>query len=463
MLFIVFAAILDIIALYLIFSCRKAAEKSLKWAIIVLLLPVLGFILYIFLGYHRHFQTSPHLAYADEYKAELQEQIARLNDSGQEYSKLKLYNIQEGNALLMSAVSLQALNGGRDKYAALSQDISNAQHHIHLLYYIFENDSIGAGFIELLCEKARQGVEVKLLYDPWGNHTDIKELFAKLRAAGGEVLAYAPVWGKDFIRFNYRNHRKIAVIDGVCGYMGGMNISKNYAEMGKIKPWRDMHIRLTGEAVKCLQLRFFMDWAYASNTPCLRDKQYYPKLTVKGNINMQIIAAGPDTESRPIRGGFLKMIKTARHSLYMASGYFIPDKELLNAICAAAQRGVEVKLLLSRVSDHYSLYAAAATYLPKLIKSGVKVYYYEGYVHSKLLLIDEQISNIGTANLDIRSFFDNFELTAVIYDSQFTEGQYAFFNKELDNAKLQSLKDIESRSIKDKLTGYIMRLFTPLL
>jgi len=467
MLFWIIAGIIDIIALWMLVFSKNSLKEMAQWACAIILLPFLGALIFVLLGYQRYFLTSEHLSYnavaGGKYHAKLNEQYAEIQASNRTDKELLLYNIESGDAILSAALTYETYTNGEQKFAALAKDIDAAQKYIHIQYYIFENDSIGKYFIDLLCKKAEQGVEVRLFYDPWGNRTDITELFAKLRAAGGEITAYCPVFSKHFLRFNYRNHRKLVIIDGIIGYIGGMNVSKNYANMGKIIPWRDTHIRITGDIVKSLQLRFLMDWAYVNDEKLIADKKYFPKLNEKGTIPMQIIASGPDKKQEPIKNGFIRIIDSAKETLYMESGYFIPDKPLFAAIKNAAQRGVDVRIILSSVSDHYTLYATAATFLKELIASGVKVYYYQGFIHSKSIVADGRIVNIGSANLDIRSFFANFELTSIAYDADLGAKHNEIFFHDLENCHEVTAEDIASRSFKDKITGNFMRLLTPLL
>lgn len=467
MLFLSIAGILDLIALILLLLSKNPTKQIFTWTCTIILLPILGAVLFIFLGNQKYFLSSPHLSYKKlydgKYREKLNEQYENIQNSSDDYKDLILYNIECGDAPLANAISYDALVNGEQKFSALAYDINNAQKYIHIQYYIFENDRIGEGIIDLLCQKAKQGIEVKLFYDPWGNRTDISSLFAKLKEAGGEITPFCPVKSKHFFRLNYRNHRKIVIIDGIIGYMGGMNVSKNYANMGKIIPWRDTHIRITGEPVKSLQLRFLMDWAFANDEAYVHKDEYFPVFADKGTIPMQIIAAGPDKKEEPIKNGFIKIIDSAKETLYMESGYFIPDKPLLDAIKNAAQRGVDVRIILSSISDHYTLYAAAATFLEELIAYGVRVYYYQGFIHSKSMVADGEIVNIGSANLDIRSFYANFELTSIAYDKELGKKHNEIFFNDLNNCKELSFEDISNRSIKDKITGAFMRLLTPLL
>lgn len=358
-----------------------------------------------------------------------------------------------------------------EMYNALKEDLRNAKSTIHIESYIYRPDLIGTEIRDILIEKAKEGVKVKLLYDDSGNIKTPNYFFKKLKAAGAEIYRFFPSKIRGFnLNFNYRNHRKIYVIDGSIGYVGGMNIGDEYRSMHKrIKPWRDTHLRIIGESVIFLQKRFLQDLYYCTtrNKNDVQEYQnkeeYFQIAKVKKVSPIQIISSGPDSEGEGIKYCYEKMISSANESIYIQTPYFIPDDSIINALILAQLSGVQVYLMVPGVYDYKIPYRVTCSYLKDLIDCGVKVYKYNGFIHSKTLICDEKVASIGTANMDIRSFALNFEVNAIIYDRNFAKQQVDIFKKDIDHSTEYTIEDYNNRNLWERFQERLFRIFASLM
>jgi Phosphatidylserine/phosphatidylglycerophosphate/cardiolipin synthases and related enzymes len=267
------------------------------------------------------------------------------------------------------------------------------------------------------------------------------------------------------IRVNYRNHRKIAVIDGKEAFLGGLNIGDEYlGENKRFGYWRDTHLKIVGSAINSLQQRFLLDWRYASNEKIPFDKKYFPLLQFQGESGIQIVSSGPDSEWEQIKNGFVKMISSAKKSIYIQTPYFIPDESILESLKIASLSGVDVRIMIPNKPDHLFVYWASLSYIGELLKSGVKSYKYDrGFVHSKTIVVDGKISSVGTANMDVRSFKLNFEVNAFIYDSNISKRLKSIFEEDMVFCTEITHELYYSRSIIIKFKESISRLLSPVL
>lgn len=449
------------------------------WLLVLVLLPGIGFIIYAFLGRKlskkdiRQFQSQEEKGLTP-YIMKHQETLAQQRA----YLKMKSYpyNIQVSQARLflkMSEMTVSAHNqvemitDGEDKFRRLIADIRQAKDHVHLCYYIFKYDAVGQTLIEELKQKVKEGVAVRLLYDPIGGRHLSPKILKELRAAGIEELASfgSHFWLLNF-RLNYRNHRKMVIIDGKIGYTGGFNVGDEY--LGKDKKfgyWRDTHVRICGDAVSYIQARFFMDWnASYPEQPLKYNKNYFPSHKKVGDTSLQIISSGPDDERQDIKFGYINMISSAKSSIYIQTPYFIPDDALMEALKIAIYAGVDVKLMIPCKPDHPFVYSATLSYVEELVKLGAEIYTYDnGFIHAKTIVIDGKILSVGTANFDIRSFKLNFELNAFIYDEDLAEKQMEIFQEDIEHSSLLTMDTIENRSGWDRLRQQFSRLLSPIL
>ncbi len=449
-----------------VFFERKKPVQALSWVITLSLLPVIGFILYLLLGRksykqysHKVFKYSNKIPYGldikvPEYSGENMKQLMRLNAS----TCRSAYT--DNNAV-------EIYTSAQDKYRQLFKDLQEARESIHLLYFILQNDNIGKKLINLLTQKAKEGVEVRVLIDHGSNIFMPFKAYSSIVENGGEVYSYFSNTINNYLKVNFRNHRKIVVIDGKVGYTGGINIGDEYLGYDKkIKPWRDTHLKITGTGVLDLQLRFIEDWLYSSKQPSERfdSDRYFPQIKESlGRTGIQIVSSGPDTNGEEIKRAFLKMIYSAKQSILIQTPYFVPDASFLEALQNAALSGVKIIIQIPGVPDKQYVYKATMSYIGDILDYGIEVYIYPGFLHSKMMVVDDFCSAIGSANTDMRSFSLNFELDAFMYGAEITERCRRIFNEDLKISRLLTEEEFGKRSIFSRMQESVFRLFSPIL
>lgn len=424
---------------------RRSPEKTIAWFLVFLIFPPLGILLYIFVGrnWKKHRLKNSFSEHTKELIDSFTEKIKR-----PDFKPLLELLANNSDSPIFSNNEISIYNNGEKKFASLKAELLKAEHHIHLEYFIVKNDNIGNEIKDILINKAKAGVRVIFIIDRVGSIKLKSSYIKQLREAGVEVVHYsyflAPLLRTFNTQINYRNHRKIAIIDGKVGFLGGMNIGDEYLGKGKLGFWRDTHIMVKGDFVLGLQAVFLNDYIQikrtnGSNQVFLDEAdKYCPEINVdKGKI-MQLVHSGPDSEVPSILQCALKMISMAEKSINITTPYFIPTESLLDALKVAALGGVEIKVLFPGRFDHYTVYQASQTYLKELIKYGAKVYFYDkdSFVHSKVITIDDEISSVGTANMDIRSYMLNYEVNTVIYDKEITIQLNRDFEEDLKSSIL---------------------------
>jgi len=463
------------LVIYIVFFDHKKPVNTLAWIVTIVFMPVVGIILYILFSDRRHFRKSRELkakmVYDEKLYSLVNEQLHILdgqdilyNDQAmQNYHDIIRMNVKYGKSPYTQDNQVKIFTDGQSKYASLIEDLQNAQSSINLSYYIFRDDHICNQIMKILREKAAAGLEVRLIYDFIGSMHTPKRIFRDLRKAGGEINVLFPFFFANF-RSNYRNHRKIVVIDGSIGYLGGMNIGDEYAGKGNLRPWRDTHLRIVGSAVYMLQARFLMDWAYLSKSVPPLSEKYFPSIQPenKGAVGMQIVSSGPDNDTEQIKIDFIKMILSSQKTLYIQTPYFIPDDSILDALKIAVLSGVDVSIMLPRIYDRLIVYCASNSYISPLMELGVKFYLYDGFLHSKMIIMDDKITSIGSCNMDIRSFSLDFEVNAFIYDSKFSAHCQDIFLEDTKNAHLITPESHSQRPLLVRTFEPIFRLFSPL-
>ncbi|MEC2073763.1 cardiolipin synthase, partial [Alkalihalophilus marmarensis] len=361
----------------------------------------------------------------------------------------------------------KVLTDGKETYAHILQALKMAEHHIHLEYYIVRHDDLGNQIKDILISKAKEGVHVRFLYDGVGSWKLSKSYVEELRDAGVEMVSFSPV-KLPFLThtINYRNHRKIIVIDGVVGFVGGLNIGDEY--LGKdayFGYWRDTHLYVRGEAVRTLQLIFLQDWHYQTGETILNQTYLSPSLSMtKGDGGVQMIASGPDTRWEVNKKLFFSMITSAKKSIWIASPYFIPDDDILSALKIAALSGIDVRILVPNRPDKRIVFHASRSYFPELLEAGVKVYEYNrGFMHSKIILVDHEIASIGTSNMDMRSFHLNFEVNAYLYRTSSVTKLVSDYVYDLEHSNQINFSLFKNRPFFHRLIESTSRLLSPLL
>ncbi|WP_417360792.1 cardiolipin synthase [Galbibacter sp.] len=466
--------ILALVAIIMILLKNINPTKTLSYIIVLAVFPGLGLIVYYFFGQdYRMFRMFKKRALLNQTnvqkwtkKLELLEdkaydisskildgntKIIRLIDE-QRYSPVTLYNHAE------------ILVNGEAKFKRLFDDIQNATSSIHMEYYIIQDDEIGSELIGHLCTKSKQGVEVKVNYDSVGSSLSRGSL-NKLKEAGVEIYPFMPIYFPRFAsKFNYRNHRKIIVIDGVIGYVGGINIADEYVNAPDRGYWRDTHLRIHGQAAGMLQLYFLLDWNFVADQSVEVKEKWFPKSGQTNQLPIQIISSGPDMKWSNIMEAMFTAINSARRYVYLTTPYFIPNEEISLAMITAAKSGVDVRLLIPKTCDSRIAKYATYSYLAILLKAGVKIYFYEkGNIHAKTIVADDVFSTIGTANMDNRSFHLNFEVNAMLYDGDTAVQMRGLFMKDLKDSSLIDVNRWERRGVMQRLLESLFRLLAPLL
>ena len=465
------------LALLIIFFQRREPRTVWTWLLVLYFIPVLGFVLYLLLG--QHYRTNKMFKLKDiegdiRYAVRRQEEsIYRrklmLRDPALErYKGLILYNLNDAQAVLTDNNDVRIYTDGKEKFKALIHEIENAKRYIHMQYYIIKNDEVWQEIEKVLIKKVQEGVEVRILFDSMGCRNMKKKDWKRMRKAGIQTAEFFPaILGKLQLRINFRNHRKIVVIDGRVGFVGGFNIAREY--IGKEKKfgyWRDTHLCIEGSAVTSLAMRFVLDWNYAAKENLfLKDNLFgIPKYVRQGSDPVQIISSGPDSQSEEIKNNYLRLIHKARHHIYLQTPYFIPDDSIKDALYIAAQSGIDVRIMVPCKPDHPFVYWATYSYLGDMIDAGAKCYVYNnGFLHAKGITVDGLVSCYGTANMDIRSFALNFEVNATIYSAKTTKKLEEAFENDMRYSTLVTKKIYNDRSLIIRMKEQFSRLFSPLL
>ncbi|MFJ7729347.1 cardiolipin synthase [Neobacillus sp. NPDC097160] len=458
---------------FVIFLENRHPTQTITWLVVLGSFPLIGFIFYLLFGRNYRKEKMFRKKYFLDKQAFL---TVEGDDDPRNEEKLslmgehqgKLFNLAQklGNSPISFDTSTKVLTNGDETFSHIIEQLKRARHHIHLEYYIVRHDQIGQEIKDILIEKARQGVKIRFLFDAVGSWQLSKTYINDLRNAGIETVSFGPV-KLPFLnnKFNFRNHRKIIVIDGTIGFVGGLNIGDEYLGRDKsIGFWRDTHLMLKGEAVRTLQLIFLQDWYYMTNHSFLTAEYLSPQIDHKSHGGVQLIAGGPDNEWSIIKNIYFSMIASAKKSVWIASPYFIPDEDIFSAIKVAALSGVDVRLLVPNRPDKRIVFHASRSYFPELLEAGVKVYEYErGFMHSKIVIVDDELASIGTSNMDMRSFHLNFEVNAFLFRTKSTQKLVEEYEKDLEYAKQLELKTFEERHIGFRLLESTARLLSPLL
>lgn len=460
-----------LMAAAVIFFERQSPSTTLAWVMILMFLPVVGFILYLI--FNQNFTRKKMFEWKGQEKAGIKEEIQRQiqaiksgtfpfeNDNSAAYKDHIYLHLVNDRALFTQDNSVTIYTDGWEKFDALLEDIRNASDHVHIQYYIIHEDGLGKELVHALTQKAKDGLDVRVLYDHMGSRGISSHFYKAFKQAGGHVGVFFP-----HFHLNYRNHRKIAVIDGTVGYVGGFNVGDEYLGLDdKFGYWRDTHLRAEGSMVYSLQARFFLDWNQASKAHRVAyQERFFPVISASGNVGAQIVSSGPDTEWQQIKNGYLQMISTAKEYVYLQSPYFIPDESLLDALRVAALSGVDVRLMIPNKPDHPFVYWATLSHAGKLLKAGARVYIYEnGFVHAKTLTADDAVASVGTANIDHRSFKLNFEVNAFLYGQAEATALRQAFEHDISLSRELTEKTYDQRSATIKFKESISRLLSPIL
>ena len=441
--------------------------KTLAWVLVLVFLPVVGLILYFFFGQDtrrerliskkgfKRLTKYPMLEFQmqESFKAseEKQHQLIRF------FQRVNLALPFEGN-------SIKVFQDGSSMLQALLGAIKSAQHHIHIEFYIFEDDAVGRLVKDALIDKACEGVEVRVLYDDVGCWKVPHLFYDEMREAGIEARGFLKVRFPRFTsKVNYRNHRKLVIVDGRVGFIGGMNLAERYVKGVTWGIWKDVMMQVEGKAVYGFQTAFLTDW-YATDHSLITSSSYFPPMEDKGTSLMQVVTSDPVGEWRDIMQGLLIAITSAQKYVYIQSPYLLPTESILLALKTAAAAGVDVRIMIPEKSDSRMVHWGTMSYLQELMEAGIKIYMYQkGFLHSKLIVSDDCLSSVGSTNMDFRSFEHNFEVNAFMYDRPSACMLKGIFLSDQKDAKLLHLKTWRMRPWSRKVKESVIRLFAPLL
>ncbi|MCG8384615.1 MAG: cardiolipin synthase [Cytophagales bacterium] len=450
------------------------AIKTISWIIVVILLPVLGMILYLNFG--RNFRKEKLFSrkgltdylniktFAPYQLENLDNDLIRGNPRLYEKKHIMRLLLNNSKALLTQKNKIQILHNGTSTFHSILGALELAKNHIHLEYYIYEDDEIGNKIAKILADKAGAGVEVRFIYDDVGSWGLKKKFIDRLKHAGIQVYPFMPVKLPMFThRINYRNHRKILVVDGTIGYVGGINVADKYIHGEEhVGFWRDTHVKLEGDAVHSLQAVFLTDWYFVSQQS-INDPRYFSKHSIEEEHLVQITASGPDSDWASIMQAYFTAIGTADQHIYISTPYFIPNESILTALKTAALSGIDVKILLPGRSDLSIHLWSSMSFVGGLLRAGVEVYTYQkGFNHGKILMVDGIFGSVGTANMDLRSFDKNFEVNALIYDEEAVAELERSFLEDLRHSTKLELEEFTKRPLRLKIRESMARMISPL-
>lgn len=465
-----------LLAIVIVFFERRDPRAVWAWLLVLYFLPGIGFVLYLVVGQNmnkdRMFRIKE---IEDEVNSQIRKQSEEVKNEIQMtesyevkgYKELAYYNLRTSGGVYTEDNDVVIYTDGHEKFDAVLEAMEHAKKYIHMQYYIIRDDELFERIKEVLLRKAAEGVEVRILYDGMGCREIRKKQWKMLRSRGIQTAEFFPAaFKKAHLRINYRNHRKIVVIDGEVGFVGGFNVGREYLGLAKkFGYWRDTHMKIYGSAVLALQIRFLLDWNYASgHNLFLEDKYFTQETTHTGNTGIQIISSGPDSKWKTIRDNYVYLISHATDYIYIQTPYFVPDETLLDTLKMAAAAGVDVRIMIPCKPDHPFVYWATYSYIGDMLQAGASCYTYDnGFIHTKGICVDGKVCSYGTANFDIRSFQLNFEVNAVIFDERVAKQFEEIFLKDIEKSTKITLHMYNNRSLFIKLKEQFSRLLSPLL
>ena len=454
---------------------KRSPYKTAAWILVLILIPIFGVFFYLIFGQEyrkRKLFSRKGVKSLGEIRKlsskqlrEIEQTRLNLNEKALEKENIIRLLLNNSNALLTTGNQLKILNNGDETFRAIFQAIKNAKHHIHLEYYILSDDKIGNQLKNLLIEKSRKGIEVRIIIDDVGSWGLREKFISELRDNKIEIYSFMKVrFPRLTSRVNFRNHRKTLVVDGKIGFTGGINIADRYIEgIKKIGHWRDTHLQIEGDAVACLQVVFAADWYFVINEN-LTGKKYFPPLTEKDGVPVQISASGPDSDWENIGQAFFAAIASAKSKVYIATPYLMPPLPIVSALKTAALSNVDVRILIPEKSDTIIPKWSSFSYVEEFLEAGIRIYFYQpGFIHSKYLLVDDVFSTIGTTNLDFRSLETNFEVNAFIYNEDFSSALEKHFKTDLQNSREIKLDEWKLRPWHFKVRESLAHIVSPML
>ncbi len=455
---IVFALNIAIVVL----TQHRRPTETLAWILVLYFLPVVGILLYYLFGVpamNRSLISKERLDELKSYTAPY-----RVNDADEQKCRLipLLENVNRAYPLGGNSIRMFTVCG--EMFEAMKQDILMARHHVHLEFFMIESDIVGNAFADILIEKAKQGIEVRLMYDAAACIGVPRRFFRRMKEGGVQVEAFSPIFPHLSPFSNYRNHRKVLVVDGLVGYVGGMNLAERYLIGINGGVWRDTHVRIEGPAVTELQTTFLTDWQFAGDE-WIHDKVYYPEQACAGNLMMQVVTSNPTSEWRVMDLSYSEIIYRATDYVYLQSPYFVPSEAIRKALYAAALSGVDVRVMIPASPDKgWIVIYASRWYIEPMLAAGVRVFFYHnGYLHAKTIVADDKVTTVGSVNIDHRSISQSFEVTAFMYDEEVAKQQKQIFLDDLESCNEIKIEEWRKRSRWSRLKESICRLGAPIL
>ena len=454
---------------------NRSPQKTISWILVLILLPVIGLISYLVFGQSYRKQKMFSLkglgdlkwlqTLSQDQKGKLEKSKFLKNERIHEKKNVMTLLLNNSKALLTGQNRVKILNDGEETFTEIYKSLRKAKEHIHLEYYIIEDGELASELHEILLERAIAGVEIRIIYDGVGSWKLSQDYIDSLRKVGVKIHTFLPVRFPVLTsRINYRNHRKIIIIDGKTAFVGGLNFADRYKNgIPSIGIWRDTHLKIDGEAASSLQIVFLIDW-YFVRQEVLLDEKYRPNFKVKERCLLQIVSSGADSDWASILQAYFSAIASAKQNVYISSPYFMPNGSILMALKTAAMSGIDVRVLIPKKSDSAMTFYGTLSYIGELLEAGVKIYFYKkGFNHSKIMMVDGVISTVGTANMDIRSFEQNFEVNALVYDETVTMELRERFLEDLEQSDKIDLETWQKRPKGQKIKESLARIFTPLL
>ena len=464
-----------ILSIIIVFFQRRDPNTVWAWLLVLNCIPIVGFFLYLLIGQDMHkshmfrvkgIEDEVNLAIKTQTDTIEHHNFSFQDEQLNDFRDLVLHNVKYGG-FYSDNNEVDIYTDGNKKFEQLLTDINNAKKYTHIQYYIIKPGEPFDRILEALRKKAAEGVEVRVLVDAMGGRFMNKRYIKKIKSYGIKVGVFFPAFlGKFQLRINYRNHRKIVIIDGKYSYVGGFNVGSEYIGLDpKFGYWRDTHLRIRGNASRELQSRFALDWNYATRENLLIDEKYFEVDASNGHVPMQIISSGPDSSKALIRDNYLRLLSKAKKSIYIQTPYFVPDDTFLDTIKIVAESGVDVRIMIPCKPDHPFVYWATYSFIGEMLESGVRCYTYDnGFLHAKGIMIDGLVSSYGSANMDCRSFKLNFEVNAVIYDAKVTSHLEEIFLTDLSEHCTEITQSAYAkRSLLIKFKEQISRLLAPVL
>ena len=467
-LFLIVYSIIIIITMVRVLMDNRQPAKTMAWMLVLMFIPFLGIILYIFFGQNTRKERKIWQQSLDQLTKRSMLEFVEQKDFNipEEYRTISNLFMNQNLALPFKNNEVEIYTSGYDFFPSLLMEIGKAEHHIHIDTFIISNDPLGRLIADALIDKARQRIEVRLIYDDVGSWRTPNSFFTRMRNEGIEVYAFMPVRFPAFTsRVNYRNHRKICVIDGEVGFIGGMNIARRYVQGTPKQSWRDTHVKLTGAAVYGLQRAFLVDWYFVSKV-LITERSYYPEIIIgQNNSLVQVVTSSPTSLWPEIEQGYVRILTNAKHYVYMETPYFLPTDPILFAMRVAALSGVDVRLMIPYETDTKVVEWASRSYVIEASKAGVKILLYrKGFNHSKLLVSDDAMATIGSTNVDFRSFENDFEANAFFYDKKIAlQVKEVFLADQKDSIDLDDVRRFIKKPFLQRLWESFVRLLSPLL